>query len=293
VAEHPARKTGWRGYLAPRVWPWVVLAWAIPALLSLLLVRILGQDWLWWFLAAVWAVAPVVSWWVRGRGREPAVGFFAIVWLLGAIEAAVEINGVTVADIVTELWVLLLFVAYWPSWAWLYKLRKLPSVRIGEADKLGISIFLVTGAPGFAASIAGPDAVKQWGWLVVGFLVTLLWTIGLVVAGTKGPALVKELQEQVKDIRPSAVPWVRFYSEPSVIIAVSFGFIAFMLTFQSVVPNWLSSWLGVMYFFVVVLLQRLLMRLSKKQTPSGQTRKDLPEPTPQLTQAEGPDTPTD
>lgn len=162
MAEHPTEKTDWRGYLATRVWPWVVLAWASPASLSLLLVRFFGLDWLRWFLVAIWAIAPVVTWWVRGRGREPAVGFLALFWLMVGIQYAVKANGVTVADSVTELWVVLLFVTYWPLWAWFYKLRKLPSARIGAADRLGILLFLITGAPSFAASTGGPDAAKQW-----------------------------------------------------------------------------------------------------------------------------------
>jgi hypothetical protein len=40
--------------------------------------------------------------------------------------------------------------------------------RLGAADKLGIAIFLVTGTPGIAASIGGPDAVS----LAAAFLIT-------------------------------------------------------------------------------------------------------------------------
>jgi hypothetical protein len=287
VAEHSARKSGWRGYLATWVWPWAVVAWLIPYLLLRLvhLIPILNQDWLRWFLVAVEAIAPVVTWWVRGRGREPAVGFFALFWLLATIGGAMEVKGITIPDYILELSVLLLVVIYWPSWAWFYKLRKLPSARIGEADKLSISIFLLTGTPGIAASVGGPDAVKQWQLLVVAFFVTLFLTVGLVVLGMKGPAL---MQEDLKDMLPWAVPWARFYAEPSVIVAVSFGAITFVFTLQSVAPpRWLVPVLGVGYLFVVVLLQWVLVRPSQGRTPLGQITKDSPASTPQSARPEG------
>jgi hypothetical protein len=280
--------TGWRGYLATRVWPWVVLAWAIPASLTLFLVRFLGQDWLGWPLIALLAIAPIATWWTRGRGREPAVGFFALVWLMTAIDYTVETNGITVSDITIELVGLLLFIAYWSTWAWFYKLRKLPSARIGAADKLGISIFFITGAPTFAVAIDGPDVVKQWGYLVIGLFITVFWTLGVVMAGTKGPALVQEVQDQAKDLHPWVVPWVRFYTEPSVIIVVTFGFIAVILTFGSLVPDWLSPWLGIMYLLVVIFLQMILVR-PEIQTTSGQTPKTKPASTSQSSRAEGKD----
>jgi hypothetical protein len=102
VAERQTRNAGWRGYLAARVWPLVVMAWLIPASLSFLFVRILDQGYLRWLLTPAVALAPVVTWWIRGRGREPIAGFLAIYWLLIMIQVIIERTGITVSDIIAE-----------------------------------------------------------------------------------------------------------------------------------------------------------------------------------------------
>jgi hypothetical protein len=259
VVRRPTAGTAWRGSLATRVWPWVTLAWALPALLSLLLLRLLGQRWLGWFLFAAWAVAPVVTWWLRGRGRAPDVGFYALAWLLILVTGWIEAIGVAVPDEVVRSAALLLIVVYWPSWAWFYKLRKLPSARIELADRFSISIFLATGPVGFATSIGGPEAAKRWDWLAVASFVTLLLTGAVVVIAAKGPAWVRE---QAKDARAWAVPWLRVYSKPSLILEVTLGYIAVTLAFEPLSPDWLSPWLGLIYLSAVVLLTRLLLRPS-------------------------------
>jgi hypothetical protein len=97
-----------------------------------------------------------------------------------------------------------------------FKLRKLPSTPLPLADQLSVCIFLVTAPPAFAAAMAGPDAVTQWDWLAAGLLATLLLTVGLVVLGVKGPAL---LQELAQDAPPWALSWLRVYREPSLLCA--------------------------------------------------------------------------
>jgi hypothetical protein len=91
----------------------VVLAGAIPALLGLLLVRLLSQQWLAWLLIPALAVGPAATWWVRGRGREPSLGYFALVWLpllvIGWTDATVE---------VTQTAGLLFTGSYWGLWWW-------------------------------------------------------------------------------------------------------------------------------------------------------------------------------
>ncbi len=279
--EHPVPRTGWRGHLAAQVWPWVALAWAVPVLLHLLLVNILDLHWLLSrLLVAASAIAPQVTWWTRGRGREPLAGFLALMWLWTAIALELAVSGVTVATVAVAWWLLyvLSLVAYWPLWAWFYRLRKLPSSSIGAADRLSIGIFLVTGTPGIAASLGGLDAVT----LATGFLIASYVTAALVVLGTKGPAW---MQEELKEMLPWAVPWVRPYTEPSVIIAVSFGAIA--VTFfgrelpvlSSLDPTAPASVgdvaarvftvLGLAwgYIGVVALLQWFLLRPSRRGTP--------------------------
>jgi hypothetical protein len=222
MAEHPAQKAGWRSNLAARVWPWVALAWAIPVLLHVLLINILDLHWLLSrLLFAASAIAPLVAWWARGRGREPWAGFLTLMWLWLAVLEFLVLGGVNVdtAGIVFYLLFIFSLVTYWPLWAWFYRLRKLPSRSIGAADKLSMGIFLATGTPGIAASLGGLDAVT----LALAFLIACYLTAALVVVGTKGPAWV---QEELKDMLPWAVPWVRPYTEPSVIIAVAFGGIA-------------------------------------------------------------------
>jgi hypothetical protein len=274
VAEHPARNAGWRGYFGARVWPWVVMAWLIPASLSFLLVRILDQSWLRWLLTPSWALAPVLTWWMRGRGREPFTGFLAIFWLLITVQVVIERTGITVSDQITELWTVLLFFVYWPTWAWFYKLRKLPSSRIGAADKLSISIFLIAGSPSFAAALGGPDAAKDLISLAIGLVVALFWTVGLVVAGLKGPTLMKEMEKLVVDIGSRAALWVRLYTDSGVLIAASFGFITVFVTFKPILPNWLAPGLGVMYVLVVILLQALLIRPSEREDALSSVTRD-------------------
>lgn len=155
MAEPPVQRSGWRGYLATSVWPWVVLAWIVPLLLLRLrhLIPSLDQDWLRWLLVAVWAIAPVATWWVRGRGREPFMGFLTLFWLLVTIFGTLEeFKDLKIRNEITGLSVQLLVIIYWSSWLWLYKLRQLPSAKIEEADKLSILIFLLTAPFGIAAS---------------------------------------------------------------------------------------------------------------------------------------------
>lgn len=264
MAERLTQNAGWRGYFTARVWPWVVIAWLIPASLSFLFVRILDQGWLRWLLTPAVALAPVITWWIRGRGREPAAGFLAIYWLLIMIQVIIERIGITVSDTITEFWAVLFTLIYWPAWAWLYKLRRLPSSKIGAADKFSISIFLITGSPSFAVALGGPDAVKHWIYLAIGFVIALFWTVGLVVAGLKGPTLMKEMEKLVADIGSRAALWVRLYTDSGVLIAVSFGFISVFVTFKSILPNWLAPGLGVIYVLIVILLHALLIRPSER-----------------------------
>ena len=274
MVQHPTPRAGWRGFFATRLWPWMVLAGAIPALLDLLLVQVLGQHLLAWLLVPALAVGPAATWWVRGRGREPTLGFFALFWplllVIGWTQATVE---------VVQGSGLLLTGVYWGWRAWL-KLRKLPSAPLGAADKLTISIFLVTGLPGLGASLGGPDAVTQWAWMAVAFALVVLLTVGVVVLGVKGPALLREL---AKDTPSWAVSWLRVYSEPSVLVAVSLGYIAVMLTFESLAPHWLTPWLGLIYLSAVVVLTRLLLRPSQGETPfGGRTSTGAPASTPPI-----------
>jgi hypothetical protein len=114
-------------------------------------------------------------------------------------------------------------------------------------------------------ALGGPDAVKHWTHLTIGFMVALFWTFGLVVAGLKGPTLMKEMEKLVADIGPRAALWVRLYTDPGVLIAVSFGFISAFVTFNPILPNWLAPGLGVMYVLVVILLQALLIRPKQRR----------------------------
>jgi hypothetical protein len=259
--QHPTPRPGWRGLFATRLWPWVALAGAIPPLLDLLLVDFLGQQWLAWILRPAWAVGPVATWLVRGRGREPMLGFYALVWLWLLVIGWTQPSAITVQG-----FGLLLIGTYWGLWSWFCKLRKLPSTLLALADKLSVCIFVVTGPPGLAASIAGPDAAKQWDWLAVASLVTSLLTLGVVVLGAKGPALLQELAETA----PAwALSWLRAYSEPSVLVAVALGYITVMLTFQPLAPDWLDPWLGLVYISAVLLLTGLLLRRSQGALPAA------------------------
>ncbi len=258
VARHPPPR---RGFLTTRQWPCVVLAGTIPPLLDLLLVKFLGQRWLAWILLPAWAVSPLATWWVRGRGREPALGFFALVWLWLLAIGWTGASATTIQGSAS-----LLIGGYWGLWSWFCKLRKLPSAPLALADKLSVCIFVVTGPPSLAASIAGPEAAKQWDWLAVTSLVTLLFTIGVVVLGTKGPAL---LQEQAKTARAWALSWLRVYTEPSVLVAVALGYVTVMLTFEPLAPGWLVPWLGLLYVSGVLLLTGLLLRPSHGAPPAG------------------------
>jgi hypothetical protein len=101
------------------------------------------------------------------------------------------------------------------------------------------------------------------------------------VIGTKGPAWVRE---ELKDMHPRAVPWVRPYTEPSVIIAVSFGAIALAFVTTDIpvlspldptAPAGLGDvaireivifGLVFSYFGVLALLQWLLLRPSQRGT---------------------------
>jgi hypothetical protein len=253
AAQRPTFRTSWRRFLVTRLWPWVVLAAVVSASLHLLLVKILGQQWLARLLIPAVAVGPAAAWWVRGRGREPTLGYFALVWLL------LMVVGWTDATVVeSQVAGLLLTGSYWGLWGWFCKLRKLPSTPLPLADQLSVCIFLVTGPPGIAA-MAGPEAVTQWNWLAAGLLVTLLLTVGVVVLGMKGPTL---LQELAKNAPPWVLSWLRVYREPSLLVAVSMGFIAVMLAFQPLAPDWLSPWLGLIYLGTVGLLTGLLLRRS-------------------------------
>jgi hypothetical protein len=275
---------GWRGYLALRVWPSVALAWAIPAGILALLIPVRGPYPLKWVLVVVWTIAPVVTWWIRGRGREASVGLVALCWFLPAARATLEMVGITVTDQVITLCLVLLPVIYFPLWAWFYKLRKVPSSPIRAGDRLSISIFCITSIPVFAESIGGPEAVKDWAYLIMGFLTAGFWTVGLIVAGKKGPALVHELLQDLKDSGRLTVPWVRrlvpwigLYSEPSVIVAASLGVILLQITFDDVAPEWLENppLSGVAFTFVVfsvmVITHVLLIRPAEENVSSSQT----------------------
>jgi len=280
-----AGKTGWRGYLALRVWPSVVLAWAIPAGLAALLILIRGQYPLKRVLVAVWAITPVATWWIRGRGREAPVGLLALWWLLLGAWLDLEFVGITITEKVIVLcWVLLPWI-YFPSWAWFYKLRKLQSSPIRAGDRLSISMFFIVGIPTFAESIGGSEAAKDWVYLTLGCLTAGFWTVGLIVIGMKGPALVRELLQDLRDSGRLTVPWVRrlvpwisLYNEPSVIVAASLGIILLMDTFDKVVPDWLenSPLGGVIFAFVVLFIMMLthilLIRPAKERMSSSQTQ---------------------
>jgi hypothetical protein len=116
-------------------------------------VRLLGQQWLVWLLIPALAAGPAATWWVRGRGREPSLGYLALVWLLllviGWTDATVE---------ETQAAGLLLTGSSLGLWGWFCKLRKLPSTPLPLTDQLSVCVFLATGPPAFAAAMAGPDA---------------------------------------------------------------------------------------------------------------------------------------
>jgi RsiW-degrading membrane proteinase PrsW (M82 family) len=164
------------------------------------------------------------------------LGFYALVWLW-----LIVIGWTRPSALAVQGSGLLLMGSYWGLWSWFCELRKLPSTPLALADRLSVCIFVVTGPPGLAASLAGPDAVKQWDWLAVASLVTLLLTIGVVMLGAKGPAL---LQELAKDAPSWAVAWLRVYSEPSVLVAVALGYVTVMLTFEPLAPDWLACGSG-------------------------------------------------
>jgi hypothetical protein len=83
-------------------------------------------------------------------------------------EATLPARRLTAPGLSSTLWDSQEAFDHWPA-VWGRRSRRLAGwTRLGAADKLGIAIFLVTGTPGIAASIGGPDAVS----LAAAFLIT-------------------------------------------------------------------------------------------------------------------------